>query len=64
MAMMMYSMPGFLRALRDARARRPDLTAAAWRAAANTTRCGFARLRITPAMVTRWAEFYAFQVVA
>lgn len=56
--MVMLSMPGFLPALRAARAQRPDIPADAFQRAARTARREFARLRVTPAFIVRWAEFY------
>lgn len=58
--MIMYSMPGFLRAMRNARVQRPDLPATVWRAAAQTERPEFSRLRVSASFITRWAEFYAY----
>lgn len=55
----MHTMPGFLAALHAARAQRPDLPRAVWRAVANTERREFARLRVNATMVRGWAEFYA-----
>lgn len=57
--MRLREMPGFLAALSAARVRRPDLPIKAFRAAAETERPGLARLRVSPALVIRWAEFHA-----
>ena len=57
-------MPGFLAAMHNARAQRPDLPVAAWQAAACTKRDAFSRLRVTPAFIVRWAEFYSFTSMA
>ena len=52
-------MPGFLAAMHNARVQRPDLPVTAWQAAACTKRAAFSRLRVTPAFIVRWAEFYS-----